>query len=67
MACFLQSIFNVQENKRFKTVDLFAFYVCEDGKQLLYHLCQAFLLFMRRMKILGNYVDPHRRILSDAM
>ena len=36
MAGFLQSIFKVQENKRFKTVNLFGFYVFEDGKQLLY-------------------------------
>ena len=29
--------FNVQENKRFKIVNFFAIYVCEDGKELLYH------------------------------
>ena len=33
MVCF----FNVQENKRFKIVNLFGFCVCEGGKQLLYH------------------------------
>ena len=30
-------LFNVQENKRFKVVNLFGFCVCEDGKQVLYH------------------------------
>ena len=66
--------FNDQENKRFKIVNLFGFCVCEGGNQLVYHLYQAFLQFyaeniviMRRMRILGNYADPHRRILSDAM
>ena len=29
--------FNVQENKRFKTVNFFGFYVFEDVKELLYH------------------------------
>ena len=33
MVCF----FNVQENKRFKTVNFFGFYVFEDVKELLYH------------------------------
>ena len=28
---------SVQENKRFKIVNLFGFCVCEGGKQLLYH------------------------------
>ena len=66
--------FNVQENKRFKTVNFFGFYVFEDVKELLYHYYQVFLLFfaenigiMRKMRISVNYVDPHRRILSDAM
>ena len=70
MACF----FNVQENKRFKIVNLFGFCVCEGGKQLLYHKYQAFLQFyveniviMLRIRILGNYADPHRRNLSGAM
>ena len=31
------SLLNVQENNRFKKVNLFGFYVCEDGKQLLHH------------------------------
>ena len=47
MACFLQSIFSVQENKRFKTVHLFGFYVCEDG--IIKAACDAFLLFMRKI------------------
>ena len=66
--------FNVQENKHFKKVNFFGFYVCEDGKELLYHYYQAFLLFyaenigiMRKMGISGNYADPHRRILSEAL
>ena len=25
------------------------------------------IVIMRRIRILGNYADPHRRILSDAM
>ena len=33
MVCFLQ----FKENKRFKTVNFFGFYVFEDVKELLYH------------------------------
>ena len=29
--------FNVQENKRLKTVNFFGFYIFEDVKELLYH------------------------------
>ena len=59
---------------RFKIVYLFGFYVCANGKQLLYHEYQAFLLsyaenivIMRRIWILRNFTDPHHCILSDAM
>ena len=41
--------FNVQENKRFKVVNLFGFCVCEDGKQLLYHYIRHFFSFMRKI------------------
>ena len=33
----LANFFNVQENKRFKTVNFFGFYVFEDVEELLYH------------------------------
>ena len=59
--------FNVQENKRFKTVNFFGFYVFEDVKELLYHYFAENIGIMRKMRISVNYADPHRRILSDAM
>ena len=49
-------------------------YVCEDGKQLLYHHIRHFFLFyvenalkMRRMRMLENYAILHHHILSDAL
>ena len=59
--------FNVQENERFKVVNIFGFlFVRMVGSCFITNI-RHFFSFMRRMRILGNYVDPHRRILSDAM
>ena len=65
--------FNVQENKRFKTVNFFGFYVFEDVGAALSLISGVSSVFcenigiMRKMRISVNYADPHRRILSDAM
>ena len=51
--------FNVQENKHFKTVNFFGFYV--------YRNYAENIGIMRKMRISVNYADLHRRILSDAV
>ena len=67
--------FNVQKSRCFKIVNLFGFYACKDSIKaaalpltsgISSVLCGKYRNYAEDAD-LGNYVDPHRRILLDAL